>query len=227
MVRKTAVGLALLGALSSGLTAQVPGGSSQPRFAAGLQVGYNSGLGVELQGVVADFAQGFPFQARLGIRRTSVEPGVAIDARRIFINNNTNGIPEESGRTWNFRLDFLYPAQVLSLRRAYFFGGVRHARFTGNFNFVGGNEDFDISSRHWGFGGGLESHFGVGSRVDMVVTAGAEYFVSSTLSGHDTAYSPDGDNVNPREDYTYAEADAAIGQPKFEPVIMLGFNYHF
>ncbi|KPJ95965.1 MAG: hypothetical protein AMS18_01920 [Gemmatimonas sp. SG8_17] len=227
MVRKTAVGFGLLVGLSAGLIAQVPGASSQPRLAAGLQVGYNSGLGVEVHGLVADFAEGFPFQVRLGIRRTAVEPGVALDARRIFINNNTNGIPEESGRTWNFRLDFLYPAQVLSLRKAYFFGGVRHASFTGNFNFVGGNEDFDISSNHWGFGGGLESHFGVGSQVDMVITTGVEYFASSTLSGHDTAYSPDGDSVNPREDYTYADADAAIGQPKFAPLIMFGFLYHF
>jgi hypothetical protein len=227
MVKTSAVGLALLIGLSSGLIAQAPGGSSKPRFAAGVQVGYNSGLGVEVQALVADFAQGFPFQARLGIRRTSVEPGAALDARRIFINNNTNGIPEESGKTWNWRLDVLYPARVLSLQRAYFFGGVRHASFTGNFNFVGGNEDFDITSSQWGFGGGLESHFGVGSRVDMVITTGVEYFASGTLSGHDTAYSPDGDNVNPREDYTYADADAAVAQPKIEPVIMFGFNYHF
>jgi hypothetical protein len=227
MSRHAWFALALALCWSPGVAAQQQSGSPSPHFAVGLQFGYNDGVGVEVNGMVSEFAQGFPFQLRLGIRRTSVDPGVPLDARRVFINNATNGIPEQSGKTWNYRLDVLYPTNVLSLERAYFFGGVRHARFTGNFNFVGGNEDFDITSSHWGLGGGLEGHFAVASRMDMVIATGLEYFGSATLSGHDTAYSPDGDDVNPREDYTYSDADAAIGQPKLEPLLMLGFNYHF
>lgn len=107
------------------------------------------------------------------------------------------------------------------------YGGVRYARFTGNFRFVGGNEDFDIRNSQWGLGGGCESYFDVSRHLDMILTAGIDYYFSGTLSGHDTAYSPTGDDVNPREDYTYADADAAIGQPKLTPLLMLGVSYNF
>ncbi len=196
-------------------------------FATGLQFGYAAGFSIQAHGIAAGFAQGFPLRTRLGIGYAAVNPGQALDARRVFINNNTNGTPEERGRVWNFKLDLLFPVDVLSLRRAYAFGGVHHARFNGNFKFVGGNEDFDVRSSHWGFGGGLEAYFGVSSRVDMVITGGLEYFFASTLTAHDTAYSPDGDSVNPREDYTYADADAAVGQPKLAPNLLLGFSYRF
>ena len=62
----------------------------------------------------------------------------------------------------------------------------------------------------------------------MILTAGIDYYFSCTLSGHDTAYSPAGDDVDPREDYyTYADADAAVGQPKLTPLLMLGVSYNF
>ena len=61
----------------------------------------------------------------------------------------------------------------------------------------------------------------------MVLTAGLEYFFASTLTAHDTAYSPDGDDVNPREGYTYADADAAVGQPKLAPNLLMGFSSRF
>lgn len=64
-------------------------------------------------------------------------------------------------------------------------------------------------------------------RFDLVVSAGIDYFFSSRLSGHDTSYSPDEANVNPRNEYTYSHADAAVGQPKLEPLIMFGFRYSF
>jgi hypothetical protein len=197
------------------------------QFAAGLQMGYASGFSIQAHGSAAGFADGFPLRPRLAIGYASVEPGRAFDARRVFINNNTNGTPEERGRVWHFKLDVLFPVHLLSLRRAYAFGGLRHARFNANFRFVGGNEDFDVRSRHWGLGGGLESYFGVSSRVDMICTGGLEYFFASTLTAHDTAYSPDGDDVNPREDFTYADAGAAVGQPKLAPSLLLGFSYRF
>jgi len=101
------------------------------------------------------------------------------------------------------------------------------ARFTGNFKFVGGDEDFDVRSNHWGVGGGLEAFFPMGARIDPMLTAGVEHFFSSTLTAHDTAYNPDGDDVNPREDYTYGDADAAVAQPKLAPNLKLGFSYRF
>ncbi len=228
MLRITTLSLALAVSAMTTLTAQSIGHQpSYPRFALGAHMGYYSGTGVHIQGMVSEFSPGFPLQARLGVQYAWVGPGDALGARRIFINDATNGTPQTSGRTWGFNLDLLYPMSVLSLPRSHVFGGIRYARFTGNFLFIGGNEDFDIRSRNWGLGGGVGSYWAVSPRVDFVLTTGLDYYFASTLSGHDTSYSPDGSAVNPRQDFTYGDADAAVSQPKLEPTLMLGLNYHF
>jgi len=200
---------------------------TDPRVSVGVRAGYNDGAGIEGYGIVSDFAHGFPFAVRLGLSRTAVQPGSAWDARRVFINNNTNGDPEKKGRTLDVKFDLLAPVSLLSLERTYAYAGVRRSSFSGNFRFVGGNEDFDVTSTQWGLGAGLESYFPISSRVDFVINGGLDHFFAGTLTGHDTSYSPDGEDVNPREDYTYSDADAAISQPKWEPVLMLGFGYRF
>jgi hypothetical protein len=58
-------------------------------------------------------------------------------------------------------------------------------------------------------------------------STGVDYFFSSTMNGHDTSYSPDGTAVNPREEFTYSDADEAVSEPKLESQMMLGFNYYF
>lgn len=186
-------------------------------------IGYNSGLGFQLSALTSDFAQSFPFKAKLGIGYTSIQPGNALQARKIFINDATNGIPEKKGWVWDFRLDLLYKFR----KNTYVYGGVRYGLYTGNFIFVGGNEDFDVTSKQWGFGGGLEAHFRMSSRIDLVVSPGIDYFLPSKLTGHDTTYSPDGENVNPRLDYTYQDADQAINQPKLALRMLIGISYRF
>jgi len=219
MARTTFCTLALACTLVPGIPAQ------HTRLSAGGQLGYSTGLAIQGNLVAADFAQGFPLQLRFGLVYAASQPGQALDARRIFINNATNGTPEKSGRTLGVRLDVMHPVRVLGLARAYAFGGIRHSSFRANFRFVGGNEDFDVTSSHWGFGGGVESYFAVSRRMDMLISAGLDYYFASRLSGHDTSYSPDGDNVNPREGFTYRDADAAVGQPKLGPALLLGINY--
>ena len=177
--------------------------------------------------MISGFTPSFPVTARFGVGYTSLDAGEPLDARSVFINDATNGVPQESGHTWSLDLDVLYPVEVFSLPRSNVYGGIRYARFNGNFKFVGGNEDFDVTSNHWGFGAGLESYIWMSRRIDLVVNAGLDYFFASRLSGHDTSYSPDESNVNPRNDYTYSDADAAVGQPKLEPLVMLGFRYGF
>ncbi len=199
----------------------------KPSLSTAVTLGYSSGFNIQASLMISDFARDFPMSARLGIGISSVEPGNPAEARRIFINNATNGIPEEKGSQWDFRLDLLHPVHLLSMKRAYLYGGLRYAKFKGNFKYVGGNEDFDVISKHWGIGTGLESHFPMGSSVDLILTGGIDYFLSSKLAGHDTSYSPDEDPVNPREEYTYDDADEAINQPKIEFRLMLGFAYHF
>ncbi len=99
--------------------------------------------------------------------------------------------------------------------------------FTANFNFIGGNEDFDITSNQWGIGFGLKSYFEISHSFDFVASAGFDYYFDSELSGHDTRYNPDGEDINARNDYTYSDADGAINNPDFQLRLMVGINYHF
>jgi hypothetical protein len=183
--------------------------------------GYNRGLGFQANGQIAGFAEGFPFVVRFGAGYTMTEPGKALDSRHIFINDASNGTPEKKGWIWDLRLDLLYPI----LNRIYLSGGVRYSAFTANFRFVGGNEDFNVTTNQWGVGLGFEGFFPMGRRIDLVISPGVDYFFPSRMTGHDTSYSPDGENINPRRNYTYHNADDAVNQPKLMPRLMVGFAY--
>jgi hypothetical protein len=224
---RTAVAGVVLLVAAEGASAQDVPGTAGTRFAAGGTVGFNSGMQVLAFGRVADFAEGLPVAIQLGLGYTSSDAGDPALARRVFINNATNGIPRESGHSWDVSLDALIPVNLLSLPIAYVQTGLRHSAYTANFVYVGGNEDFDINSSHWGIGAGLGSDFRLGARTDLMMNLGLDYYFSSTLTGHDTAYNPDGTAVNPREDYGYGDADAAVGQPKFRPRLATGLQYRF
>jgi hypothetical protein len=197
------------------------------RLSLGAQAGLNAGFGVEASAMVKEFAEGFPLALRLGAGYSRREAGKASDARRIFINDATNGTPEEKGWLWDLRLDFLYDFGWSSAADIYVNGGVRYALFTANFKFIGGNEDFDITSDQWGLGAGLEGYFDITGRLQFVVGGGVDYYFAGTLKGHDTEYHPDGDHVNPRDDYTYDQADDAINQPSWEGRALIGLSYRF
>ncbi|MCK5125592.1 MAG: hypothetical protein KAR42_05000 [candidate division Zixibacteria bacterium] len=201
--------------------------SDGPVLTGGFEFGYYGGPGFQAYGMVSNLSAEFPMTLRLALGYTSVEPGLSAEARQVFINDATNGIPEKKGRQIDFRLDMLYPVKIFNLQRAYVFGGPRHARFVSNFKYIGGNEDFDVKSNQWGIGGGLESFFKISPKFDLVLHLGIDYYFKSSLTGHDTMYSPDGDDSNGRDGYTYDDADNAIDQPKIEPRLMLGFAYNF
>ncbi len=201
---------------------QISGG---PGISSGIVLGYAGGPGFQFNSTFSNLAQGFPFKMRLGFGYASVEPGKAAEARRIFINDATNGIPEKKGWVWDFRLDFMFQFKPIS-HGAFLYAGPRYARFTGNFKYVGGNEDFDITSKQWGIGFGFEQLFSMNPHVDLVLNIGADHFFPSMLYGHDTAYSPDGQDVNPRDEYDFNDADDAVAQPKDEFRVMFGINYH-
>jgi hypothetical protein len=189
----------------------------------GVNFGLYGGLGFDAYASAFNFASGLPLGLRLGLGYSSFDPGNATDARRIFINNNQGGTVQERGTLLRLNFDFVYPIQLLNLPEANIYFGPRYADFKGNFKFVGDNEDFDVTSTHWGLG--LEAGFSMSSRIDFTMIAGADYYFSSTLYGHDTSYSPNGETENPREDYQYNDADQAINQPALEPRIMLGLRY--
>ena len=185
--------------------------------------GYNGGLGLQLNITVKDFSKDFPFDAKFAAGITFVDAGKPLKARSIFINDNKNGIPDESGRTFDFRIDLLLPiSSKLSV-----YAGPRFIAFTGNFNFIGGNEDFDVTGYQWGIGAGLESLFTISYPIHLVFNIGYDYYFEDTLYGHDTSYSPDNENVNPRKDYKFADADKAVSQPTQNVRAMFGFSYNF
>lgn len=196
-------------------------------FSGGLMLGYSGGTSFQLDGMVGNFAEGFPMKMQFGIVYSRLNPGNSLDARRVFINDNTNGDPEKTGSKWDFRLDFLYQVHWLSLKELYILGGPRYSRFNAHYDFIGGNEVFDIGSNQWGWGLGVRTDFPISRKLDFVVSTGADYYLNNTISGHDTSYSPDGEDVNARNDYDYDDADEAIDQPKFQLRLLIGVNYHF
>lgn len=203
------------------------GFTNKPFVTGGISTGYSGGFGLQGNLIIANFAEDFPLSARFALGYSSLDPGNAIAARKIFINDATNGVPDKNGTDWTLRMDLLYRVPFLSIKRFYLFGGVRYSAFSGEFDFINGNEFFKIISNQWGLGFGGESYFTTVQGFDLVFSLGADYYFNSTLEGHDTAYSPDGQNVNTRLGYTYYDADQAINQPKIMLRTMIGFNYHF
>ena len=200
--------------------------SEETKFSIGSQLGLLNGVGGQINFMTTNFAEDFPFSVKLSAGLSYLDAGDPLGARKIFINNNTNGIPEKSGKTWNFSMDFLYRYSVLNLRRNYFYAGPRYLMFTGNFNFIGGNEDFDVTSNQWGIGIGLENYFKIIPSIDLVINLGYDHYFSNILYGHDTSYSPENENVNPREDYNFEDADEVVNQPKAQIKALMGFRYN-
>jgi len=202
------------------------GGSAHAaEFSATALAGYKGGLGFKASGTVGNFASGFPLGLELGVGHTRLDPGIAADARKIFINDATDGTPEKSGWMWDFRMDFLYRLRILGLQDAHAYAGVRYSMFTGNFKYIGGNEDFDVTSNQWGWGAGVKASFPMGKSIAFTVAAGFDHYPASKISGHDTSYSPDGETVNGRNNYTFEDANAAINQPVFQPLLMAGITF--
>ncbi len=198
-----------------------PLAAQSPELSAGGLVGFQMGLAFQAFGTVRHLAQGLPVAFRVRLGRTGVDPGSPSQARRIFINDATNGTPEASGRTWDAGLDLVFDRGP----RSRFYAGVRRSSFLANFKFVGGNEDFDVTTSQWGLGAGVEGVYPMSPKMDLLMSGGAEWYHTTLLKGHDTAYRPSGENVNPREDFTYSDADKAVGQPKLRPALMLGVSY--
>ena len=196
-----------------------------------VQAGMNRGFGLGSNILLKNFSQGFPFEFRLGLGYTWLNPGKSADARRIFINDATNGTPEKKGHNLDLRLDLMKSATIIGHTPAYWYFGPRYSFFKGNFKYIGGNEDFDVTSKQFGIGTGIESRYQMTSKFTFVISAGLDYYFPALMKGHDTSYAPDNDNVNTRtnrdtgEKYTYKDANKAIYQPYLMPRLQLGIQW--
>jgi len=188
----------------------------------GAGLGATAGFGVQLDLTFEHFTRDLPLSLRLSGAYSGRNPGDAWDARRVFINDNTNGTPEEKGRTWQVRLDLLFHLTRIGPVPVHLGVGARRASFTGTFDFVGGNEKFDVKSDPWGAGVLLEAPLAISDRVDFALQLGVDHYFDAKLEGHDTIYAPDGDHVNDREDYGYEDADDAVDQPGWEVLGLVG-----
>lgn len=202
----------------------VSGPASAGETSLGLGLGATAGFGVQGDITFEDFTRSAPLSLRISGAYSGRDAGKALDARRVFINDNTNGTPEESGSTWQVRLDLMLPVFDVGSTPVQLGIGARKAFFTGTFDFVGGNEKFDVVSDPWGLGAFLEGAFEISDRVDFTIQVGLDYYFKSRIEGHDTAYEPDGDDVNPRNDYTWDDADDAVNQPRLEPYGLVGLR---
>lgn len=194
-------------------------------FHGGVSAGWNTGPGVDLAGTFEDFTRDVPLSARLGVGYHAAGAGDPYAARRVFINDNTDGDPEKSAHAWLLRFDLMFPAFRLGGQQVHAFAGPRHGRYTAHYDFVGGNEVFDIGSNPWGLGVGAESRFTMGDATSFVLQAGFDWYGKAKIEGHDTAYLPSGDDVNPRNGYTWDTADEAVDQPRWEVVATMGIRF--
>ena len=196
-------------------------------FTAGLDLGTEAGFGVHAHGTFRHFTRDLPLSARFTIGYHKTNAGDPYAARRVFINDNTNGTPEDSAKYLQFRFDLTFPLLKIGGQQLHLFGGPRYAKYTAEFVYVGGNEDFEVRSNPWGLGLGLESFFPINGRTDFLIRLGVDHFLPADLAGHDTTYTPDGDHINPRDGYDYDSADEAVDQPKTEILVMLGLQIGF
>jgi hypothetical protein len=194
-------------------------------FSVGMHMGYKGGASFGASGMVSEFAQGFPLALEFGLTYSSLDPGDPLRARRVFIANATNGTPEKSGRTWDLKMEFLYNLHLSGLRAMYLYAGGRYSSFDGHFHYVGANEEFDVTGAQWGVSLGSRVLFAMSSRVSMMLSGGVVAYFKGSLHGHDTTYSPDNQNVNPKENFQYSDAASAVSTPRFQPEVLIGVAY--
>lgn len=207
------------------ISQQVPPISTPPRYFIDIQTGYADYFSISALGAIADFTYDLPLAIKFGVSYNINNAGDPWAARKIFINDNTNGDPDKSAHSFDLRLDFAYPVKLFPVRRTYLYAGPRLSFYTATFEFVGGNEFFDIQTTQFGLGAGLEAHLGISQNLSFIINGGIDYFFDSEIGGHDTFYNPDGTDISGRLDYTYDDADQAIGQPDLVVRLLFGLSF--
>jgi hypothetical protein len=193
-----------------------------------LSAGYYSGASVMGVFGFSDIFSKVPiaFEGEGGHSWTN--PGDPALARDVFIN------AQKDGSVWDFGLNAVYPLnQTYGPVKFYVFGGPRYAHFDGHFQYVGGNEDFDVIANSWGLGGGLRAVTPLGKGFNAVLQLGVDYYFPTSIYGHDASYYPSNANINARQNqeenpgytYTYADASSAVNVPRIRPRVMIGIQF--
>jgi hypothetical protein len=187
--------------------------------------GYQMGGALRVMATAKDVFQRAPIAFAFGLGFPAVDSGDPALARRVFINDNTDGTPEKSGTVWDLRLGAIYLLEVRKFEELGIYVGLRRSMFSGNFRYVGGNEDFTVTSNAWGYGVGVRAAFTISGAWSLAMQAGLDHFPVTSLYGHDATYSSNAPPVNPRENFTYADADRAVNHPKLVPSVLVGVTW--
>jgi len=224
MKRYSIITFILLLATSSSLYAKTSG----PRIWLGLGAGYSNGGGGAVEISALNLTPSFPLGLHFSVGYfRQDDPGLAVNARQIFINDTTTGNDNilEYGYNIFFRLDFSYPVVQKKRFTLAPFLGVAHVRYLAHFDYQGGNEAFNVTTNPWGVGGGVRFSFQLSKNTMLILNGGLDYFFESQISAHGNFYNPDGVDDNPRDPYVYADADESIKQPVWNPKITLSIAF--
>jgi hypothetical protein len=194
-------------------------------FAATGLLGYQQGFGIRATGEAAGLVHDAPLGLSFSVAYVLMDPGSPEAARSIFINDAANGTPETSGQTWTLGLNAVWYLHVPGVESFGIVLGPRFSAFSGRFHYVGGNEDFTVTTDEWGVGTGVQCSIPLSPHWGIALSAGFDWYPSATLYGHDTSYSTGGTTVNGKHAYTWSDANAAVNQPQYVPSILIGASW--
>ena len=165
--------------------------------------GYTGGFGINLYGTISEFSYDTPLSVRFGGGYNIREAGNPWDARKIFINDNTNGDPAESAHSFDLRLDFAYPVNLFSIRKSLLKLDQDILCIHPHLNLLAAMNFLILQLHNSDLVQDLETYFGISPNLSLVFSGGFDYYFDAQIGGHDSAYNPDGTDVSGREDYTY------------------------
>jgi hypothetical protein len=197
--------------------------------------GYYAGPSVSATMGFTDIFSKVPIAFEGGIGHSWTNPGDPALARDVWINGTDTGDEDaqKDGSVWDLGLNAVYPLnQTYGPVKFFVFAGPRYAHFDGHFEYVGGNEDFDVIANSWGLGGGLRGVLPLSKNFNAVLQLGLDYYFPTSIYGHDATYYPNNANINARNNqeegnntYTYADATNAVNVPRIRPRVMIGIQF--
>jgi hypothetical protein len=201
--------------------------ASAQEFRQGFSLGYQEDIAGIVTLDVEELNAQVPFSFGVFVGYSyQFDSGNAEDARKIFINDATGGTIQKFGSAIILGADFRYGLSTGSDTELRLFAGPRGVLYQAHYAFLGDNEDFDVRSNQAGAAGGIQALIPVSERIDLSLSAGVAYYLPATLEGHgEFLYSPDGVDDNPRNSYTWEDADGAVNQPGLSFPVFFGFRW--
>jgi hypothetical protein len=192
-----------------------------------IEAGYFGDVGARMGLSLREFSDNYPVGLRFAAGAAyQFNSGDADEARKVFINDNEGGTVRDYGVSVMLGMDLTYKLAGSNELSIHLYGGPRGNFYSAHFAFIGDNEDFAVRHNTFGLGAGALLRLDISPKYSLALGAGVDYYFPSKLFGHGQfEYTPDGVDDNPRNAYTYEDADAVVNQPKLAPTVSLGFSY--